>query len=177
MIKSGKKHEVEHKHVHVEEVTTGNYPEIVDLTVKRSQHFISNRDSMAYAYAVVAEGHFARALGIYDGETPVGYAMIGRNIRQSEEGTEVYGRSYDLWHLMIDKRYQGQGYGREGLKCIVDYMLTLPDREEDYLYTSYIDNDLKAKNLYLSFGFVPNGETCGHEVTLVLPVNEPRPRE
>ena len=176
MMASGKKNEVNYDRVHLEKVTTGNYPEIRDLTVKRNQHLISNRDSMAYAYAVVAEGHFAEALGIYDGETPIGYAMIGRNIRRSEDGTEVYGRSYDLWHFMIDKRYQGKGYGRESLKRILGYMLTLPDREEDFLYTCCDKENLRAENLYLSFGFVPNGE-IGSEVTLALPVNGSRPRE
>ncbi len=125
---------------------------------------------MAYAYATVAEGKFAEVFGIYDGDEAVGFAMIGHNSYSYEGAPEACKHSYDLWRLMIDEECQGQGYGRDALKLLIDYMLTFPDGEEDMLTTSYTKGNDVAKNLYMSVGFAPNGEVDGDEVCLVLPL-------
>ena len=165
-------HEVKHKDLRLERVTTKNYWELGHLCVKKEQErFVGpNFFGMAYAYATVAEGKFAEAFGIYDGEEAVGFAMIGHNSYDYEGCPEACKHSYDLWRFMIDEECQGQGYGRDALKLLLDYMRTFPDGKEDIITTSYTEGNIAAKNLYLSFGFAPNGEVDGDEVCMVLPV-------
>ena len=112
----------------------------------------------AQAYATLAGGRFVQCFGIYDGDAPVGFAMIGHRSEEYEGMAEVYRHSYYLWRFMIDRRYQGKGLGRDALKLLLDYVLTFPDGEEDAWSTSYVPENEAAKHLYTSFGFVPNGE-------------------
>ncbi len=167
-----KNHNLKHKNLRLERVTTENYWELGHLCVKEEQKdFVGpNFYGMAYAYATVAEGKFAEVFGIYDGEEAVGFAMIGHNSYSYEGCPEACKHSYDLWRFMIDEECQGQGYGRDALKLLLEYMLTFPDGKENMITTSYTKGNTVAKNLYLSVGFTPNGEEDGDEVTLVLPL-------
>lgn len=54
---------------------------------------------------------------------------------------------------MIDKRYQGNGYGREALKLAVDFIRTAPSGKSEYCWLSYEPENETARKLYLSFGF------------------------
>ena len=54
---------------------------------------------------------------------------------------------------MIDKRYQGNGYGRKALKLAVDFIKTSPNGKSEYCWLSYEPENEVARKLYLSFGF------------------------
>ena len=172
MLEIMKDHIMKHKNLHLEKVTTDNYWELGHLCVKKEQEaFVGpNFYGMAYAYATVAEGKYAQAFGIYDGEEAVGFAMIGHNSYSYEGCPEACKHSYDLWRFMIDEECQGKGYGRDALKLLLDYMLTFPDGEEDIITTSYTRGNTAAMTLYLSVGFSPNGEEDDDEICLVLPI-------
>ena len=153
-------HELKNKAIRLEKVNDENFIDLMDLDVaEQQQDFVaSNTVSMAQAYATFASGRFVQCFGIYDGDTAVGFAMIGHRSEEYEGMAEVYRHSYYLWRFMIDKRYQGKGLGRDALKLLLDYVLTFPDGEEDAWSTSYDQENEAAKHLYTSFGFVPNGE-------------------
>lgn len=162
-------YEIRNQGLHLVKVNTQNFWELMELRVaKEQENFVaSNAISLAQAYDCHADGKFAQCFGIYDGETPVGFAMIGHDSEDYEDIPEVYSRSYCLWRYMIDQRYQKRGYGRDGLILLLDYVLTSPDGEESLWSTSYEpENDVAAK-LYASFGFKPNGETDGDEIVAV----------
>jgi diamine N-acetyltransferase len=63
------------------------------------------------------------------------------------------GKSYLIWRFMIDKKYQGKGYGREALKLALDYIRTFPVGEAKYCWLSYEPENETARNLYRSCGF------------------------
>jgi diamine N-acetyltransferase len=63
-------------------------------------------------------------------------------------------KSYLIWRFMIDKRYQGRGYGREAMQLALDYVRTFPVGEAKYCWLSYEPKNDVARNLYRSFGFV-----------------------
>ncbi len=75
---------------------------------------------------------------------------------------------------MTDKEYQGQRYGKDAAKLVLDYILPFPDGEEDTIAASYEEDNTVSMNLRKSFGFVPNGEISegedDNEVVLVLNV-------
>lgn len=172
MLEKIRNHELCHSNLRLEKINTDNYYALAMLSVApdQTEHLAPNWESMASALATQAEGRYAQVLGIFDGDTPVGFTLIGHNSFVFEVGPEVYRHSYDLWRFMIDQKYQGRGYGRDALKLIVDFIRTFPDGEEDVLATAYVEGNDVAKHLFLSSGFVPNGETCKDEVVLVLPL-------
>ena len=151
---------IKNEAIRLVKVNDDNFVDLMDLETAESQkgYVASNTVSMAQAYAVLASGKFVQCFGIYDGDTPVGFAMIGHRSEEYEGMAEVYRHSYYLWRFMIDQRYQGKGLGRDALKLLLDYVRTFPDGKEEAWSTSYDGDNEAAKHLYTSFGFVPNGE-------------------
>ena len=54
---------------------------------------------------------------------------------------------------MIDKKYQGNGYGKEAMKLAIDFIKTYPSGKTDYCWLSYEPENEVARKLYLSLGF------------------------
>ena len=81
---------------------------------------------------------------------------------------EILMNNYSIWRLMIDKRFQGRGYGREAIGLALDFIRTWPCGEAAYCALSYEpENEVGAK-LYHSLGFAENGEMDGDEIVAVL---------
>ncbi len=62
--------------------------------------------------------------------------------------------NYLVWRLVIDKRYQGKGYGKEAMRPALEYIRTWPRGKAEYCRLSYEPENEVAGKLYSSFGFV-----------------------
>ncbi len=103
-------------------------------------------------------GFHVFTLGIYKGEEPIGFAMIGYDIpfEPEDDLNEKYWftrGSYYLRRFMLDERYQGKGYGREVLRLILDFIRSGPCRKAKVAWLTYSHENIVAKHLYASFGF------------------------
>ena len=58
---------------------------------------------------------------------------------------------------MIDKIYQGKGFGKDAVKLALDFIGTLPCGAAEYCWLSYEPENEVARNLYGSFGFAETG--------------------
>ncbi|MDD7738591.1 MAG: GNAT family N-acetyltransferase [Fusicatenibacter sp.] len=157
--------------MHLERVTGKNVWKLVALEVREDQkNFVaSNTESIIEAYTTISAGGYAFPFGIYDGDTPVGFLMIGYDVDEDwSDPPEIARKNYSIWRLMIDRKYQGRGYGREAMKLALDYIRTYPCGRAECCYLSYEPDNLCAKKLYASFGFRENGEMDGDEVVAVL---------
>jgi diamine N-acetyltransferase len=144
-------------------VTRQNWKELVGLKVRDDQvHFVaSNLYSIAEAqFGEDFEGNWDfYPLGIYDGDTPVGFLMYGYNFEHPKQQAFII-------RLMVDERYQGKGYGRFGMNWMLDRF-----RGEERVRNvgiSYEPENDAARKLYASLGFVETGEMVGEEVLAVL---------
>ena len=166
-------HEIKNKGLHLVKADINNFRPLLDLRVtKKQEDFVaSNAVSLAQAYDTRAEGKFAQPFGINDGETPVGFAMLGHKSIDYEGAPEIDKHSYCLWRFMIDCRYQKRGYGRDAMKLLLDYILTFPDGKEDFWSTSFVEGYDIAAKLYKEFGFEENGEKDGDETVAVMKLN------
>ena len=62
---------------------------------------------------------------------------------------------YTLWKLLIDQKYQGQGYGKAALELGIAF---LKERfRVNEIYTGVIPENNVAKSLYQSVGFENTG--------------------
>ena len=160
--------------IHLEKIDYRNVWDIIDLEVTEPQEeFVaSNRISLAEAYSVRDSETKAFPFGIYDDDRPVGFLMIGFNeaatYGDGEEPPKALDRNYSLWRLMIDKRYQKQGFGREAVRLALEFVRTWPHGKAEACVTSYNPENEVAKKLYASFGFVENGEMDDDEIIAVL---------
>ena len=132
--------------VTLREITAATLRPILELEVRADQKEHYPR-SNAYS---IAEAHFAPDAwfrGIYAGETPVGFVLLSLIPERAE---------YFLWRLMIDRRYQRQGYGRQAMRIVIDHVRTLPNATE--FYTSHLRGNHGAAAFYRGLGFQYTGE-------------------
>lgn len=144
----------------LERVKGNNIWELTKLSVKEDQtSFVAtNTESILEAYISITSGGTALPFGIYDGETPVGFLMIGYDTDQSwDNPPSIAAGNYNLWRLMIDRRYQGRGYGRQAVELALDFIRTLPCGPAELCWLSYEPENLAAKKLYESCGFRETG--------------------
>ena len=162
--------------IRLEKIDAGNVWDVVDLKVSKAQKgFVaSNAGSIIDAYTAIGTACTAFPFAVYSDKRPVGFLMIGYNeaalydYYDDANPPEAARNNYSLWRLMIDKRYQKRGYGREAIRLALDFIRTWPCGRAEYCEVSYEpDNEVAAK-LYHSFGFMENGETDGDEIVAVL---------
>ena len=160
--------------IRLEEITNKNVWSVGFLEVNEDQKdFVAdNFQSLAEAYATRNEGNNALPFAVVDGETLVGFVMIGKGTVGNENESELIRSSYCLWRLMIDKKYQGRGYGRAALQAALDLVRTWPLGKADRIWLSYEPENERAIRLYRSFGFEENGEMCGNEIIAVKRLTE-----
>ena len=157
--------------VRLEEINGKNVWEVLKLKVSEEQKaFVAPNDiSIIEAYIAVSHHGKAFPFGIYDGEVPVGFCMIGFGTDDEWEDAPAVARdSYNLWRLMIDERYQGRGYGREAIRLALDFIRTWPCGKAEYCSLSYEPENTRAAELYHALGFEENGEMDGDEIIAVL---------
>lgn len=109
-------------------------------------------ESPAQCLADAAACPHYRPLGIYLGEEPVGFAMVGFFPGEGEMGE---GRVW-MDRLLIDAPHQGRGLGRAAMTALLTHLEGAYGNTPVYL-SLYTENTA-ALSLYETFGFAPNGE-------------------
>ena len=149
--------------VTLREITPDNRALIVALRVakKQKKYVDSVKKSLAEAAATPEARPWYRA--VYAGEVPVGFLMIADDV---PPGHPDMPWRYYLWYLLIDKHYQGHGYGRATLDRLVEYLRTRPGAE--MLVASVVPGKRSPLGFYLRYGFEPTGQISGGEQVIQL---------
>ena len=112
--------------------------------------------SLAQAYVYY---HQCTPFGIYAGETMVGYVMVIYDCSTGE---------YNLWHLMIDRRYQGMGHGKQAVRLCLDYIRQEPFGPGNTVLLTCHEENTAAVSLYKSLGFQETGNRDEAETEMRL---------
>ena len=118
------------------------------------KRFVADSSTMlarAYAYRESR----SKAYVIYNDNLPVGMALY-------YDCAEL--NAYDLSQLFIDERHQGNGFGIEATKQILDKMKS--DSKYDKVILCYIDGNEAAKNMYEKLGFTLTGDRDEDEIIM-----------
>ena len=150
-------------------VNRSNLWEIVRLAVHPHQNdFVApNSVSIMEAYVATTGGDVALPYGIYDGDTPVGFFMLGYGADSFDDEPAAAKDNYCLWRLMIDAKYQRRGYGTAALPMILNLIRTFPAGPAESVWVSYEPGNETARRLYARFGFIENGEISDGEIVAV----------
>ena len=155
----------------LEKISGRNVWDILKLSVKEEQKsFVAdNTVSIIEAYTAIQANGFAFPFGIYDDDVPVGFLMIGFGADDDwVDAPEIAKGNYSLWRLMIDREFQGRGFGRTAVGLALDFIRSFPCGKSAYCWLSYEPDNTAARNLYRSFGFEETGEKDGDEWIAVL---------
>ncbi|MGV9307401.1 GNAT family N-acetyltransferase [Nonomuraea sp. NPDC003727] len=142
-------------HVRLDDLCPETWEEVAELTVADDQRDLIASNLYSIAESRFLPGFMTRAV-VHD-ERPVGFAMYGPD---PDDG-QMW-----LYRLMIDQAHQGKGLGRAALEQIITHV-----RDElgaPVLRLGVRADNVAAKALYLSAGFVPTGQTFGEEDVLEL---------
>ena len=99
--------------IHLEKLTYENFEDVFELKPKKVQYpFVaSNMFSVAEAYVTMINGGHVYPFVIYNDERVVGFIQLAYGENADQDGVSMEKDSYEVWRFMIDKRYQGRGYG------------------------------------------------------------------
>lgn len=139
--------------IRLEEINPGNWRP--GLKVSEAQrHFVADSAGLlarAYAYRESR----SRAYVIYHNDAPVGMVLY-------YDCDEL--DAYDFSQLFIDERFQGNGYGIEAARQILELMEH--DGKYDKVTLCYIDGNEAAKKMYEKLGFYLTGECDEDEIIM-----------
>jgi diamine N-acetyltransferase len=140
-------------------LSESNRQAVEALRVSPSQEqFVSSVAQSLREAAEEPDGH-ALYWAVYAGDIPVGFVMIS-----DEVGGPDYIPHY-LWKLLIDERYQRQGFGTATLDLIVEYFRRRPGVE--VLSTSAGQGEGSPISFYERYGFVQTGEVVFDDEVLL----------
>lgn len=146
------------KEVFLKRVDESNFIECFNLKLGKGQEkFVSHPiRSLAQAYVYYNQ---CTPFAIYKDNVVIGYVMV---IYDYDE------ENYNIWHMMIDEKYQNKGYGTKAVELCLDYIKTQPfGKSNVVILTCNIDN-LSAIHIYEKLGFVDTGERDDDEMVMKL---------
>lgn len=137
------------------EVNQDNFDDVIGLSVNEGQrNFVATN---LYSLAQSKVYPEFRPTAIYNDDTLVGFVMYGWDTDDNE---------YWIHRLMIDKKYQGLGFGSAALKCVIEELQA--NQACKRIFLSFEPENVEAKRLYEKFGFTPDGRVLHGETVYCL---------
>lgn len=132
--------------VTLREVTKENLRDVLMLKVAPEQERFVASNAIS-----IAQAHFFPEIAwfraIYADETAVGFLML-----HDEPAKPVY----YLWRFMIDRQFQGLGYGKRALELLIDHVRGRPGGTA--LTLSHVPGEGNPAPFYERMGFAHTGE-------------------
>lgn len=139
----------------VEKVTESNCEKLKQINLKSDQ--ISFADSPVDAYSDSKQFKGSTPYLILNNDKVIGFIIV-------EDLSEA---SYLIWNFMIDQQYQGMGFGKRSMDMIIEMIKSNLNGKKIEL--GVIPDNLVAKKLYLSLGFISTGKfNSDNEEIMVL---------
>lgn len=136
-------------------VTQANFGSVINLEVSQDQvNFVS---SNLYSIAESKVYPECIPLAIYANDTVVGFLMYAFDKKDD---------SYWICRLMIDRYFQGKGYGKEAMRQIIQEIRKRPNI--DLIKLSINPSNQSGEKLYIGLGFVKTGELVEGEEVMCL---------
>jgi diamine N-acetyltransferase len=147
--------------VELREITIDNWRQCVRLKVAPGQEQFVASNAVSLAQSKYETDSVP--LAVYDGDTMVGFVMYH---------PEDYGMA-KIWfieRLMVGADYQGKGYGRTAMQALLERLKAQPGYTA--ILISFVPENVAARNLYASLGFVDTGEIEEGEIVYRLPLDK-----
>ena len=144
--------------ISLQPIDESNFLDAFQLKLAPEQEaFVSNPvRSLAQAYVYRSQ---CQPFGIFASDRMVGYVMVIYDYDIPE---------YDIWHMMIDRDFQGRGYGKAAMGKCLEYIRTKPFGSSNRVALTCNRDNSAARILYEAFGFRPTGAEDEDEIELAL---------
>ncbi len=148
--------------IYLKDIDEENWLKIIMLTTNKDgnhsifEEFVAS-NALSIAQSKIEKGWIIK--GIYNNDEIIGFTMYGYCQKT---------KFYELCRFMIDYRYQGNGYGKEALKIIIEEMKKIEGCKEIYLSTD--EKNVIGKSIYEKIGFKNTGRFIDGEALYALPL-------
>ena len=129
--------------IKLEEINENNFYKVINLKLLEEQkkYIASNVKSLAECYLYRKnEDVFPYAILVND--EVIGFVLLYDDIQE---------QWVTIWRLMIDKNYQGQGYGYLAI-LEVEKMIKEKNKYKQ-IYSNYVENNIASKKLFSKLGY------------------------
>lgn len=154
----------------LQEITAANWYEVGQLRVFANQAdwIVPNFQSLVEA-AYGFSGEWAQLklcpLAIYADDFIVGFTLYNTTPQRDR---------FFIMRMMIDYRYQGNGYGVAAVRLLLNLFRVHPQAKE--AATTYVHGNAAAHHVYSTCGFQELGLQNNHELLMWQPLNpQPQP--
>ena len=145
--------------IELRKIDAANKNAVVLLEVLDSQKpYIASNEKSLITAAEEKYKNISRPFAIYADDNLVGFTMFAFDFEDSEP-------EYWLWRFMIDKNFQGKGYGSAALEKIIEYFR---GNGANHIFLSTKETNTRALKLYHKYRFAETGEMNDDEVVLQL---------
>ena len=129
--------------INLKDVTGDNFQEVIRLKLNKEQ-----RDFVADNVYSIAQSKFYpyyQPRAIYKGSEVVGFLMYGSLCYEGRP------EEYDIFRLMVDRKFQGLGIGRKAMDLTISEIKEKGSAKK--ITICYNPENPIAKDFYASFGF------------------------
>lgn len=144
--------------IRLEPITEDNFIEAFNLQLAEGQEKFVSHPIRSLAQAYVYRNQ-CQPFAICNDEKMVGYVMVIYDYDIPE---------YDIWHMMIDKTYQGCGYAQDALQKCLKYIDGHPFGDSNRVVLTCNKENYAALHIYKKAGFSFTGEQDEEEVEMIL---------
>ncbi|BCD24003.1 hypothetical protein BC30090_2900 [Bacillus cereus] len=125
------------KKIYLKPIDKNNWEEAIRLSVKKEQQTLIASNLYSIAEVQFLDDFYAK--GIYLDETMIGFTMFGID---SDDN------NYWIYRLMIDKKFQGKGIGKQAIHLVIDEIRRNNNANISIIMIGYAPENFTAKFLY-----------------------------
>ncbi|MDK7489840.1 GNAT family N-acetyltransferase [Bacillus paranthracis] len=131
------------KKIYLKPIDKNNWEEAIRLSVKKEQQTLIASNLYSIAEVQFLDDFYAK--GIYLDEKMIGFTMFGID---SDDN------NYWIYRLMIDKKFQGKGIGKQAIHLVIDEIRRNNNANISIIMIGYAPENFTAKFLYKKVGFI-----------------------
>lgn len=131
------------KKIYLKPIDKNNWEEAIRLSVKKEQQTLIASNLYSIAEVQFLDDFYAK--GIYLDETMIGFTMFG---------IDPDDNNYWIYRLMIDKKFQGKGIGKQAIHLVIDEIRRNNNANISIIMIGYAPENFTAKFLYKKVGFI-----------------------
>ncbi|MFV8521183.1 GNAT family N-acetyltransferase [Bacillus sp. SBS7] len=131
------------KKLYLRPIDKSNWKEATKLSVKEEQQTFIASNLYSIAEVQFLDNFYAK--GIYLDEKMIGFTMFG---------IDPDDNNYWIYRLMIDKRFQGKGIGKQAIYLVIDEIKRNNHTNISLIMIGYAPENLTAKFVYKKAGFI-----------------------
>lgn len=140
--------------IHFRKVNKDDCKQIVEMQLfeRQEEYVMPFVDSLAQSYSDLFEEDITVTYVLGNGEKPVG--LVELCYVQGKEFPKLKDKMvYELFRILVDKKYQKKGYGTKAVQLFLDYVKDKPLGEADDIVVSVVEGNDAALKIYERFGF------------------------